>query len=302
MVAVIIALLFALSSADEDTSEEERLDFIEYSDHFARKIILTISAAAYSDNPQECLSHRLGKVTDTYQYSFPCQDGVCSGFVALLHKYNAIAVGFRGTQKPGQLIQQGIDALLSPWSEWKHGGRVSGYVKFTYIRLWANLEDKFKKFMAEHPDWDIWVGGHSLGGALATLAASDIVESRIAVNPDKVKLVTLGQPRVGDRKFADALNEQVEYSYRVVHWMDVVPSIPKTGYWHQGEENWKKTKMDEYEREPTVKRKRFLASISGQHGEDSVYCSAKYLPTSISDHKTYFGKVVSDYGKGGCKT
>ncbi|KIH52232.1 triacylglycerol lipase, partial [Ancylostoma duodenale] len=94
-------------------------------------------------------------------------------------------------------------------TEWKHGGRVSRYVKFVYVKLWAHLEDKFKEFMKEHPDWDIWISGHSLGGALATLAASHIVESRVAENPDKVKLVTLGQPRVGDKEFAEALDDQV---------------------------------------------------------------------------------------------
>ncbi|EPB80279.1 triacylglycerol lipase [Ancylostoma ceylanicum] len=196
-----------LDSASGNTSEEEeRLDFYEYSDHFARKMMLTISAAAYSDDPQQCLSHILGRVT-----------------------------------------------------------------------LWAHMEHKFKEFLREHPDWDIWISGHSLGGALATLAASNIVESRIAEDPDKVKLVTLGQPRVGDKDFAEALDDQVEYSYRIVHWMDVVPSLPKTGYWHQGEEIFYKAGMEPHE------------SSSCGRG-DSVYCSAQYLPTSINDHKTYFGK------------
>ncbi|EYB84290.1 hypothetical protein Y032_0320g2405 [Ancylostoma ceylanicum] len=286
MISLVVALIFMLDSASGNTSEEEeRLDFYEYSDHFARKMMLTISAAAYSDDPQQCLSHILGRVTGTYQYSYPCQDSECSVFVAKLEDYRAIAIGFRGTQKPGQLIQQTVDAVLAPWEYWKHGGRVSRYIKFVYIKLWAHMEHKFKEFLREHPDWDIWISGHSLGGALATLAASNIVESRIAEDPDKVKLVTLGQPRVGDKDFAEALDDQVEYSYRIVHWMDVVPSLPKTGYWHQGEEIFYKAGMEPHE------------SSSCGRG-DSVYCSAQYLPTSINDHKTYFGKHVSDYGKG----
>ncbi|RCN51603.1 hypothetical protein ANCCAN_02270, partial [Ancylostoma caninum] len=95
MMILIIAMVFVLSSASgDDSEEEERLDFTEYSDHFARKMMLTISAAAYSDDPEKCLSHILGKVSGTFQYSCPCQDSQCSAFVAKLDNYNAIAVGF----------------------------------------------------------------------------------------------------------------------------------------------------------------------------------------------------------------
>ncbi|EYB84297.1 hypothetical protein Y032_0320g2411 [Ancylostoma ceylanicum] len=53
------------------------------------------------------------------------------------------------------------------------------------------------------------ISGHSLGGALATLAASNLVQLRVLANADKVKLVTFGQPRVGDQAFAKAVDDQV---------------------------------------------------------------------------------------------
>lgn len=57
--------------------------------------------------------------------------------------------------------------------------------------------------------------GHSLGGALATLALADLPGSR---------LVTWGAPRVGDRLFAESL--QASSIERYVHCCDVVARVP----------------------------------------------------------------------------
>ncbi|RCN51600.1 hypothetical protein ANCCAN_02267 [Ancylostoma caninum] len=78
------------------------------------------------------------------------------------------------------------------------------------------------------------------------------------------------------------------YAYRVVHWHDVVPAILKTGYWHQGKEIFYKAGMRPGE------------SSLCESG-DSVYCSNSHLGTSVKDHQTYFGEIVSQYGKKGCK-
>lgn len=52
------------------------------------------------------------------------------------------------------------------------------------------------------------VTGHSLGGSLASLAASFVVGSGFAKTKN-TKLVTLGQPRTGDLVYAIGHNTQV---------------------------------------------------------------------------------------------
>ncbi|RCN51599.1 triacylglycerol lipase [Ancylostoma caninum] len=121
-------------------------------------------------------------------------------------------------------------------SKWDYGGRVSFYFDKTFSLVWKGIEDHVYNSINEHPKWDIWISGHSLGGALATLAASFLVQSKYIDDPNKVKLVTFGQPRVGDKEFAEAFDDQDLYVYRVVHWRDLVPGILKPGYQHQGEE------------------------------------------------------------------
>jgi predicted lipase len=55
--------------------------------------------------------------------------------------------------------------------------------------------------MAKHPGAPIFVTGHSLGGALAVIAALDL---KLSLNV-KVTVYTYGQPRVGNAKFSDLL-------------------------------------------------------------------------------------------------
>lgn len=75
------------------------------------------------------------------------------------------------------------------------------------------------------PPWTEVVG-HSLGSALATLY---VAENSVLPPNQKVLtplLCTLASPRVGDLTFANAFNGLGIASWRIVNWMDVVPSVP----------------------------------------------------------------------------
>jgi triacylglycerol lipase len=69
----------------------------------------------------------------------------------------------------------------------------------------------------------LWIAGHSLGGALATLAVAKLrMEEDRAVNG----LYTFGSPRVGDRTFARNFNLEFNAAYRIVNNNDVVTRVP----------------------------------------------------------------------------
>lgn len=83
---------------------------------------------------------------------------------------------------------------------------------------------------------DIYVTGHSLGGALATIAAMDIAEKDKLRTP--INLYTFASPRVGDNKFADKFNQFVSEdqddkednkkikAFRFANSEDIVPKVP----------------------------------------------------------------------------
>jgi len=73
--------------------------------------------------------------------------------------------------------------------------------------------------------------GHSLGGAIATLAA-DWTKANSAIST--VKLYTFGSPRVGLENFAAKCTSRVvsENIFRVYHRTDPVPMVPTWPFYH----------------------------------------------------------------------
>jgi hypothetical protein len=68
-----------------------------------------------------------------------------------------------------------------------------------------------------------WVCGHSLGGAIALLAADAL--QRLP-GQSVAGVLTLGQPRVGDARHVERLVRCPFPILRLVHGCDVVPSVP----------------------------------------------------------------------------
>ena len=101
--------------------------------------------------------------------------------------------------------------------------------KYRKINVHAGFHNEYLRYrerilgyVAQHPDKDIYVTGHSLGGALAVLNGFDI-----AVHTQRpVTVFTFGQPRVGGDKFREAYEELVPDSYRVVVDGDPIPRVP----------------------------------------------------------------------------
>ena len=75
-------------------------------------------------------------------------------------------------------------------------------------------------------DQQVWVTGHSLGGALATLFGAMLLENNITLTG----LYTFAAPRVGDPGFETSMNAACKtagvYFARVVNEWDIVPHVP----------------------------------------------------------------------------
>ncbi|KAJ9060185.1 hypothetical protein DSO57_1033580 [Entomophthora muscae] len=84
-----------------------------------------------------------------------------------------------------------------------------------------------------YKEYDVVVAGHSLGGAVAQLASIQIHQD-LNVEWERIKVVTFGQPRVGNFLFAHWFNQQPVMYTRVVNENDIVPHVPPlfVGYIH----------------------------------------------------------------------
>jgi len=126
---------------------------------------------------------------------------------------------FRGTE-PGEFsdIKADLNALPDKAQE---GGWVHNGFQVEIDKLWDELQ-----FVLKYADDKTFlICGHSLGGAMATIAASRLNELVDA-------LYTYGSPRVGTRKFCKSLNNIPHY--RHVNNNDLVTSVPPAflGYRH----------------------------------------------------------------------
>ncbi|EYB87540.1 hypothetical protein Y032_0261g564 [Ancylostoma ceylanicum] len=256
----------------------------EYSDKFAR-MLLPLSSAAYVDNPWMCLALHFPKSVMQRQITIDCgKKTTCSGFTAVLHSHKAIAVSFRGTTDNLQLLDEAIKSIINSWIDWPYGGMVSKYFYDAFMKIWENgMNEDIKFLRAQYPKYEVWVTGHSLGGAIASLAAHYLVGSGL-VNSKNLKLITLGQPRTGDKEFAKNHTAAIDYSFRVTHWRDVVPHIPSFderpgGYYHHKTEVFYKEGMapNDY--------------IVCKEYEDFKCSDGLWVHTSIKNHIKYFGKA-----------
>lgn len=77
--------------------------------------------------------------------------------------------------------------------------------------------------------------GHSLGGALAVIAAERMLRERGIMAGG---VYTFGSPRVGGAEFADsyAASELGQRTFRLVHGLDIIPAVPPAalGFHHVG--------------------------------------------------------------------
>ncbi|KAH1190111.1 Lipase [Glycine max] len=82
--------------------------------------------------------------------------------------------------------------------------------------------------------WHVYVTGHSLGGALATLLALELSSNQLAKRGAiSITMYNFGSPRVGNKRFAEVYNERVKDSWRVVNHRDIIPTVPRLmGYCH----------------------------------------------------------------------
>ncbi|GLJ23903.1 hypothetical protein SUGI_0454200 [Cryptomeria japonica] len=104
--------------------------------------------------------------------------------------------------------------------------RLLSFIK-TSIAFTDGEKDKASK-------WHVYVTGHSLGGALATLLSLELSSSEMAKHGCiDITMYNFGSPRVGNKRFADEYNKKVKDSWRIVNHRDIIPTVPRLmGYCH----------------------------------------------------------------------
>lgn len=133
-----------------------------------------------------------------------------------------IITAFRGTE-PAQIRDWLSDVNTPPWP----GPAETGYVHYGFGQalqsIYPEVEDTLREFRTNGQT--LWFTGHSLGGALAMLAAARLYLEDPKLPADGV--YTYGQPRTCDRLLAAAYNKGLtQRMFRFVNNNDIVPQLP----------------------------------------------------------------------------
>lgn len=138
-------------------------------------------------------------------------------------------VAFRGTLGLEEWLAN-LDTVAEPYQELPNFGDVHVGFQAVYKTIRDSLRAGLPQVSAGCTR--MLVTGHSLGGALAVLAAPDMLTNM----PPKLEpqLITFGGPRVGLPQFAERFNATIGSCVRVVNFLDIVPAVPLPPYTHVG--------------------------------------------------------------------
>jgi hypothetical protein len=146
-----------------------------------------------------------------------------------------MVLAFRGSQEPLDWLTN-FTTQLKNFTIYKEGvtavSSYQGRVHKGFFQAWSIIEQsvveqivRWRKACAAEGKLlpPLYITGHSLGGALATMAAAALVDSNIHV----AGVYTFGQPRVGDRTFVSQLSLKTGGKvFRFVNNNDLVPHVP----------------------------------------------------------------------------
>lgn len=158
-------------------------------------------------------------MTEIQVFTSPIQQA--QGYCSFDTENNRIVVAFRGSSNIPNWIAD-FTFVPVPYSRCPdcmvHTGFV-GYLK----SISSGINGCVAKLAAKYPTADLFVTGHSLGAAVATLSVIELSE---IVPASKITFMNFGSPRVGNQAFAEYFASTISNAFRVVNFKDLVPHVP----------------------------------------------------------------------------
>ncbi len=213
------------------------------------------------------------------------------GFIGYQPSINAIVVSYRGSEDINNWITD-LSALFTTWPNCDGCKVHSGFYAAEQSVI-SDVLAEVTRLNGMYPDYQILVTGHSLGAALATLTAMDLVGSF----PGLVNVYNYGCPRMFNQDAANyaSYNSGVNIGARRTHYKDIVVHSPPMGipfleFYH--------TIGEIYEGGPSSSYPNFPGGpLQDCSGEEDPNCADQWDFTSIDDHLLYSGVVM---GTNGC--
>ncbi|VUC35744.1 unnamed protein product [Clonostachys rosea] len=213
----------------------------------------------------------------------PAPNSDIAGYVAVVPSRNEIIFAARGTYS-NQNWQTNLNFALVD-SLLVSGGKFHLGFYNAWVELSEDVRAAIDKAQSQYPDFRLKVIGHSLGGAIAAVAAAHLRSDGYDFD-----LYTYGQPRVGNDIISDYITNSFPPGqlYRVTHQADPVPRLPPWqlfGYRHISPEIWLKGNPSDPKNWPAE-------DIQTCTGNWNFFCNMNpFIKFDPVDHGVYFGKM-----------
>lgn len=204
-----------------------------------------------------------------------------TGFLAIDNTNQLIVLAFRGSESILNW-KVNLNAIRRHSDLCKHC-----HVHGGFWDAWTEIRDRAKtrvlSAVKTYPNFRLVITGHSLGGAIATLAAGEFRK----INDDlaaRTELYTYGSPRVGNGHTAAFLTDQSDLSFRVTSMSDPIPREPGhvLGYKHTSPEFW----IHDHPENPGPNDIKIVTGFYNKHGNSGKHWF------HISRHREYFGPIT----------
>jgi hypothetical protein len=144
-----------------------------------------------------------------------------------------IFIAFAGTSTKTDWLKTNLkfgDATYPESWVCSPGGTGGAKVHAGFLSAYSSVREKTLKMISDYvlrtaASGKIIVCGHSLGGALAAIAAIDIMCHLEPAQKSRVQVISFGSPHVGDQAFATLFDSIVPSCTRVVTVYDPVPNV-----------------------------------------------------------------------------
>ncbi|KAH7165728.1 lipase [Dactylonectria macrodidyma] len=203
-----------------------------------------------------------------------------AGYVSTDATRKEIVISIRGSSNIRNWITN-LDFGQDSCSSLTSGCGVHSGFQNAWDEIAAAAKAAVVKARTANPSYTVVSTGHSLGGAVATLAAAYLRKAGIPMD-----LYTFGSPRVGDGDFANFVTSQAGAEYRVTHEADPVPRLPPIifGYRHTSPEYW----LTGGSSDTTTYS---VSSIKVCEGNANIGCNAGTLGLDIVAHLNYLQDI-----------
>lgn len=163
-----------------------------------------------------------------------------------------------------------------------------GRVHRGFLEAWQSVEKQVVYYLKKWwtPETNLWITGHSLGGALAAMATISLESQGFKVSG----LYTFGQPRIAGWKMVNYMNRQMgDRIFRYANNNDVVPLIPPQltiwvptrVYGHMGSFRY-------FDHRGNLQRRSFLTQRFTDRLIGFITALSTSGPDAIDDHKMEF--------------